>query len=193
MIRLVIALLGLAVFGAVFAGIYYAPENVRLKEEGAPAFALAPGEARQSTVQPTIPGSPILVQVRSFGVPFDLYVMEKEWSDELAGDGRLALDRPFSYYSEHSRLGVTGDVEITLVSDGVTDYLLVFDNSDNHYLDDTVPDLSDPQNATVSIQLTVRYLEEEGRSLVLGYVAATPSVLLVVLTLWRKWRHWRNG
>lgn len=190
MIRLTVALVGLAVFGAIFALIYYDPDN-RLHVESAPAFQLAPGEARQTTLQPTIPGTPIAVQVRATGGAFDLYVLEKEWSDSLAGEGRLDLSRPFSHYAEHSRIGLAGEADFALVSDGVTEYLLVFDNSDNHYLNDTVPDMAGPTRGTVSIQITIRYLEEETRSLMLGYIAATPSVLLVVLTLWRRARAWR--
>lgn len=191
MIRLIVALLGFTVFGAIFAGIYYAPDNVHFKEDGVPAFSLAAGEARQTTLQPTIAGTPIVVEVRSFGGPFDLYVMEAEWSDPLAGDGRLSLDQPFSYLAEHSAIGLTGVTEFVLPSDGITSYVLVFDNSDAYYLDDTQPDPASPTNGTVSVQLTVRYLEEETRSLVLGYIAAVPSIALVAITLVRKIRHHR--
>lgn len=187
MIRITVALVGLAVFGALFASIYYDPAN-RLKTESAPAFQLAPGEARQTTLQPTIPGTPVAVQVQVTGGPLDLYVMEKEWSDSLASQGRLSLQKPFSYYAEHSRIGLEGAADFALLSDGVTEYLLVFDNSDNHYANDTVPDPDSPTRGEVSIQITIRYLEEETRSLMLGYIAATPSLLLVVFTVWRKVR-----
>lgn len=189
MIRITIALVGLAVFGAVFALIYYDPDN-HLQTENAPAFQLAPGEARQTTLQPTIAGTPISVEVFVTGGPFDLYVMEKEWSDHLAGEGRLSLEQPFSYYAEHSRIGLDRAATFSLVSDGVTEYLLVFDNSDNHYLGDTVPDPDGPTGGAVSVQITIRYLEEETRSLVFGYIAAAPSVLLVAFTLGRKIRRW---
>lgn len=190
MVRISIALVGLAVMGAVFAAIYYDPDN-RVKTESAPAFQLAPGEARQTTIQPTIPGTDVTIHLDTVGGALDIYVMEKEWSDSLAGDGRLDLSRPFSFYREHSRLGAVGEAGIVLRSDGVTEYLLVFDNSDNHYDNDTVPDTSGPTQGTISIQLTIRYLEEERRSLVLGYIAATPSVLLVALTLARRIHRWR--
>lgn len=191
MIRLIVALLGLTVFGAVFAGIYYAPGHVRFKEDGVPAFSLAAGEARQTTLQPTIPGTPIVVEVLSFGGPFDLYVMEAEWSEPLAGDGRLNLERPFSYLAEHSTIGLEGAAEFVLTSDGITSYVLIFDNSDAYYHNDTQPDPESATNGTVSVQVTVRYLEEETRSLVLGYIAAVPSIALVAITLARKIRHHR--
>jgi len=188
MIRLVVALVGLAVFGAVFASIYYDPDN-RLQVENPAAFQVAPGEARQTTLQPTIAGTPITVHLRVTGGPIDVYVMEKEWSDSLAGAGRLDLTRPFSYSAEHSRIGLQDTIDFALLSDGATELLIVFDNSDNHYLNDTVPDLDGPTQGTVSIEMTIRYLKEEHRSLVLGYIAAAPSVLLVLVTLGRKaWR-----
>lgn len=193
MIRIVVALLGLTLFGALFAGIYYAPDNLHYKEEGAPAFSLAPGEVRQTTLQPTVAQTPIVVEVRTFGGAIDLYVMEKAWSDPLAGDGRLSLQRPFAYLAQHSQVGLDGLADFTLLSDGVTEYVLVFDNSDAYYLNDTVPDLASPGNGTVSVQTTIRYLEEETRSLMLGYVAATPSILLVALTLVRIVRRHRGA
>lgn len=190
MIRLTLALVGLAVFGAVFASIYYDPDN-RLQVESAPAFQLAPGEARQTVLQPTIPATPIAIEIHATGPAFDLYVMEKEWSDALAGAGRLDLSQPFSFDAAHSRIGVEGRADFALLSDGVTEHVLVFDNSDNHYLNDTLPDVNSTTGGVVHIQITIRYLEEEGRSLVLGYIAAAPSVLLVAFTLWRKVRRSR--
>lgn len=180
-VRVTIALLGLAVFGALFAGLYYAPRNVLPREEGAPAFQLAPGEAKQSVLQPTVAGTPIVVQVHVTGSPIDLYVMEKDWSDGLPRGGVLQLDQPFSYYAEHTLLGITGTHDIVLVSDGTTEYLLVFDASDSFYADDTLPGAE-----SSGVQLTTHYVEEQTRSLVLGYIAALPSLLLVVLTLGRK-------
>lgn len=181
MVRVTVALLGLAVFGALFAGVYYAPRNIEPRQDGAPAFQVAPGEARQSVLQPTIPGTPIAVQVHVTGHPIDLYVMEKDWSDGLPQDGTLSLDQPFSYYAEHTAFGILGTHDLVLVSDGVTEYLLVFDASDAYYDNDTLPG-----DIPSGIQLTTHYVEEQTRSLVFGYIAALPSVLLVVLTLGRK-------
>lgn len=188
--RLTIALIGLAVFGALFAGVYYAPRNFQPREEGAPAFQLAPGEAKQSVLQPTIEGTPIVVHVEVTGSPIDLYVMEKDWSDTLAGQGSLSLEEPFSYYAEHSRFNLTGEHDLVLMSDGATEYLLVFDATDTYYDNDTLPG-----PGPSAIELTTLYVEEQTRSLVLGYIAAVPSVLLVVLTLGRKMarlRRWKR-
>ena len=147
--RITIALLGLAVFGALFAGVYYAPRNLEPREAGAPAFQLAPGEAKQSVLQPTIAGTPIVLRIEVVGGPIDLYVMEKDWSDSLAGQGSLSLDQPFSYFADRSRFNVTGTLDIVLVSDGVTDHVVVFDATDTYYEDDTPPGTQ-----PVGIQLT---------------------------------------
>lgn len=184
------ALLGLAVFGALFAGVYYAPRNLQPREEGAPAFQLAPGEAKQSVLQATIEGTPIAIRVEVTGSPIDLYVMEKDWSDLLPLQGSLSLAQPFSYYAEHSRFNITGTTDLVLVSDGETEYVLVFDATDTYYANDTLPG-----TAPSAIRLTTHYVEEQTRSLVLGYIAAVPSVLLVVLTLGRKMtrlRRWKR-
>ena len=192
MIRLAVALVGLAIFGAIFVTIYYDPEN-RFYVENEPAFQVAPGEARQTTLQPTLAGTPIAIHLRVTGGAIDLYVMEKEWSDSLARGGTLDLGQPFSFDAGQSRLGLEGVADFAIVSDGVTDLLLVFDNSDNHYLNDTAPSTDGPTGGAVSIEMTVRYLGEEKRSLTLGYLAAIPSVLLVLVTLGRKAWRWRRG
>jgi hypothetical protein len=183
MMRLTVALVGLAVFGALFAAVYYAPRNLEVREEGAPVFQLAPGEAKQTVLQPTVAGTPIVVRLVIAGGPIDVFVMEKDWSDTLAQGGSLNLDRPFSFDASRSRLGVNGSLDLVLQSDGFTDRLLVFDHGDAYYGHDTVPG-----NDTAAIQMTVTYVEEESRSLVLGYLAAIPSVLLVLLTFGRKLR-----
>jgi hypothetical protein len=187
MIRLIVALVGLAVFGAIFAGIYYAPENLEFKQQGVPAFNLAPGEVAQTTLPPTKAGTPILVQIRTVS-PIDVYVMESGWSTFLPSGGKLQLDRPFSFDAAHSILGLNGSAEFSLISDGITPIQLVLDNSDNFYDGDTVPDLDSSTGGQASAHLTIRYLQEEQKSLMLGYLATIPSILLVVITLLRKAR-----
>ena len=188
MAKTVIALLGMAVLGAIFAGVYYAPSNVEFKERGAPAYQLGPGEVQSDRLQPTVAGTPILIEATVRGGPIDLYILEKPWAESLPEDGRLQLDRPFSYHAQWSRTRLNGTAQLALLSDGRTEYLIVLDNSDNYYDGDAAPDLASTTGGTVSVQLTIHFAREEQRSLVLGYLAATPSVLLLVLTLGRKAR-----
>ncbi|MEA3144330.1 MAG: hypothetical protein QOG31_1654 [Thermoplasmata archaeon] len=186
--RLVVSLLGLAVLFSLFAGTYYAPENIRSKT-AAPSFQVGPGELQQVRLLPTIAGTPIVVQLHAVGGPIDVYVLEKEWADRLADSGDLNLTQPFSYEAGPSRMGVNGSYEFALVSDGRTEHLLVLDNADDFYAGDAVPDLRGPTNGTASVELTIHYLQEEQRSLWLAYLAAAPGVALVLFTVGhRVWR-----
>lgn len=189
MFRLLAALLGLAVVLAVFAGIYYAPANVELRERGIGAFNLAAGEVRQEGLQPTLEGSDIVVEVEVLEGAVDIYVMDKEWASALPSNGRLSLERPFSYHAAQSRTHVNDTHTFTIRSDGETWTSVVFDNSDNYYDGDAVPD----QNGTARIKVTARFVDEEDRSLMLGYLAVAPSVLLVVVTLGRSWSRYREA
>ncbi len=186
--RSVTFLLGSAVIAAVFAGIYYAPGNEQARTEGRPAFNLAPGEVRQTGIQPTLEGTPILVELVVDG-EIDVYVMEKEWAASLADErvDALRLDQPFSFDRELSRTMVNDTYTFSLVSDGLTWMSVVLDNSDNYYDGDSA------SNRTANVHVTIRFIEEESRSLTLGYIAAVPSVLLVVMTIGRQaWRHFRD-
>jgi hypothetical protein len=192
-VRLVGSLLGLAVLFAVFAGTYYAPENIKAKTE-APSFQVGPGESQQVRLLPTLAGTPIAVQLHAVGGPIDVYVMQKEWADRLADSGELNLTQPFSFEAGPSRMNVSGSYEFTLVSDGRTEHLLVLGNGGDFYRGGAVPDLDGPTNGTVSIELAIHYLQEEQRSLWLAYLAATPGVALVLFTIGhRVWRtHYRT-
>lgn len=187
--RLAGSLLGLAVIFAIFAGTYYAPENLLIKT-AAPSFQIGAGETQQVRLQPTVAGTPILVRLEAVGGPIDVYLLQKEWADRLADNGQLNLTQPFSFEAGPSRMGVNGTYEFTLVSDGRMEHLLVLDNLDDYYTGDAAPDLHGPTNGTVSLQLTVHYLQEESRSLWLAYIAAAPGIALVLFTVGHRiWRH----
>ncbi len=187
----IVALLGLSVLGAIFAAVYYSPENVVLRESGVPAFNLAPGEARIDFLEPSIEGGPILVEITVVSGAVDLYLMDQEWASTLTSGGTLDISRPFSYHAQWSRIGLNDTYGFTIVADGKTRYGMLIDNADNYYDGDTVPD-PDPENGTARIGIQTRYLAEEQRSLILGYIAATPSVLLVGYAFAKKWQRWRS-
>lgn len=189
MIRLVVALLGLAVIFAAFAGIAHSTGALEARTAVPPTFLIGPGEAQQVRLQPTVPDTAISVEARVVGGPIDLYVMPKEWADRLAQDGSFNLTQPFSFDAALSRTHVNGTYVFALTSDGRTEHLVVLDNSAEFYAGTARPDPASPTNGTVEVTLTIHYLEEEERSLLLGYVAATPGVLLVVLTVGHRiWR-----
>lgn len=179
MIRVLAALLGLAVLGALFAGFYYAGDREELRILETPVNP-APGEVRSQKLQPAIEGGTVHVQVQVLRGSLDVYVMDREWSNRLAEGGRLSLDQPFAYHAQYSALGVNDSHEFTIVSDGETWFQVVLDNSDNYYDNDTAG------NQTAHARVVVRYVDQEERSLLLGYLAATPSVVLVAVTLWRQ-------
>lgn len=190
MFRTLIFLVGAAILAALMAGVYYAPDSLALREE-ATAYNPGPGEVRQDTVHPSLPGSDIVYEVEVLEGTVDVYVMDQEWASSLAQGGGMHLDRPFSYYSEWSAIGVNGTHTFTIQSDGRTSYSVVFDNSDNYYQGDA--DEDGGERATAKIRTTVRFVEEEDRSLTFGYLAAAPSALLVVVTFGRQyWRHRRH-
>lgn len=188
MFRAVVFLLGAAVLGAFMAAVYYAPDSVELRES-ATAYNPGPGDIQQDTVHPSLPGSDITYHVEVLQGTVDVYVMEQDWAASLAADGNLALDQPFSYLSEFSKTHVNGSHSFTIQSDGVTSYVIVFDNTDNFYEGDAGEN-GTQENAR--IRTTARFLEEEERSLTFGYLAAIPSVLLVLVTFGRQYWRWRN-
>lgn len=190
MFRTLIFLVGTAILAALMAGVYYAPNTLALREE-ATAYNPGPGEVRQDTVHASLPGSDIVYEVEVLEGAVDIYVMDQEWVGSLAQGGDIHLDRPFNYYAEWSAVGVNGTHTFTIQSDGRTSYSVVFDNSDNYYQGDA--DEEEGERSTAKIRTTVRFVEEEGRSLTFGYLAAIPSVLLVVVTFGRQyWRHHRD-
>lgn len=187
----IVALIGLSLLGALFAAIYYSPENVVLRESGVPAFNLAPGEARIDFLEPSIENGPILVEIVVVSGRVDLYLMDQEWASSLTHGGSLDLSQPFSYHAQWSRLGLNESYSFTIVADGKTRYGMLIDNTDNYYEGDTVPE-EDPENGTARIRIQTRYIAEEQRSLILGYIAATPSGLLVGYAFVKKWQRHRS-
>lgn len=185
--RTLVALLGLAAFLALFAGIHYSSDRVTFEEESLPAFVMAPGEVRSTAFQPTLPDTVVHIHLDIQGGPIDAYVMPSEQAARLPMGGSLRLDAPFSYDARWSRTNVSDTTEIRIVSDGRTWHDLILDNSDNHYDGDAQP------TGTATVHLTARYIAVEERSLVLAYFAVLPSILLVTLTVVRKLRRLRRG
>ena len=153
--------------------------------ERRPAFQVAPGEVRSDRVEAGVREGNISVHVHVEQGVIDVYVLESAVSDLIVDPGGLRLDRPFSYLAEWTRLGVTGNTTIRLPAGG--SYDIVLDNSDAYYGNDTQPD-----GEVALVRLNVRYPEEQP-SLLLGTLAAIPSVLLVLFTLVRSIRRWRRN
>lgn len=188
MYRSLVFLLGTAILAAFMAAVYYAPENAEVREEDT-AYNLGPGEVQQDTVHPSLPGSDIVYEVDVRHGVIDVYVLEQEWATPTAGAGALDLSQPFSYRSDLSKTHVNGTYTFSILSDGKTSYIVLFDNGDNFYEGDAGEDGSEQAR----VRTTVRFLAEEERSLTLGYIATVPSILLVVVTLGRQYVRWQKG
>ncbi len=193
MIRAITALLGLTIIGAVFAGIHYADGNAELRRNATP-FNLAPGEVQDDFIEPSVPGGPITVEITVTLGTVDIYIMDREWEDHVLDSQNkvLNLSKPFSYHKQWSKIGVNGTYTFSLIGDGEKRYAILIDNSDNYYDNDTVPDTRGPGGGAANIRIETRYLAEETKSLVWGFIAATPSIILVIYTLGRQVKRWRR-
>ncbi len=186
--RSLIFLIGTSLLGAFMAAVYYAPDNLEFREASS-AYNLAAGEVSQDTVHPSLPGSDIVYEIEVFSGEIDVYIMERAWAASLSRGG-IDLSRPFSFDAAISKTHVNGTYSFIIKSDGVTTYNVVFDNSDNYYAGDSGED----QNGTTArVSTSVRFIEEEARSLTFGYLATIPSILLVVVTFGRQARRWKRA
>ncbi len=189
MFRSLVFLVGASLLGAFLAAVYYAPESSELRVNSS-AYNPSVGEIRQDTVHASLPGAPILYEIEVLAGTIDVYVMEREWAASTAGGGDIRLDEPFSYIADLSATHVNGSYSFTIESDGKTAYVVVFDNSDNFYAGDAG---EDAENATTArVKTTVRFFAEEDQSLTFGYLAAIPSVLLVLVTFGRQVWRWNK-
>lgn len=187
MFRSLVFLVGAAVLGAFMAAVYYAPDNIEHREQ-ASTRSLAAGDVQQDGLQPSLEGSDIVYHIEVLEGKIDVYVMDKEWATGLVVGGDLHLQQPFGYYKSLSAQNVTGQYTFTIKSDGETWYSVVFDNSDSFYRGDAG---ENEAVETARLHTTVRFIDEEARSLTFGYFAVLPSVILVAVTFGRQANRWR--
>lgn len=180
--RLLTALLILAAMGAVLAAAAYQPEEVE-REQVHPKFRLAPGEGVPDFIEPVDTGEEVTVNITVLrGGPVDVFVMNMENLTVHALNGStysFEVSENVTYNASLSRANVTGRYDFTLVSNG-EDRLAVLLLSRH-------PDLEPPEGGdnTTEVAVTMRYTEREERTLVIGYLLAAPSALLVGLAAWR--------
>lgn len=189
MFRSLVFLVGTAVLGAFMAAVYYAPDNIEHREQ-ASTRSLAPGDVQQDAVQPSLEGSDIVYHIEVLEGTIDVFIMDKEWATGLALGGELHLQQPFSYYQSLSARNISADHTFTIRSDGETWYSVVFDNSDSFYRGDAG---EEAPSETARIRTTVRFIDDEARSLTFGYFAILPSVLLVAVTFGRQINRWHRS
>lgn len=185
MLRITVALLGFAVFGAMFAAAYYQPTEVE-RELPTPKFRLAPGEMSPDFIEPGAKGENITVNVTVVtGGPVDVYVMNMENLTLRALNGTtygFNLSERVAYNQTYSAFNLTGYHNFTFQADGENRTALLIASRMPY-------NGSRPlQEQVTEVSVEMRFWDREDRSLVMAYLLAMPSVLLIGYTLYRRIR-----
>ncbi len=186
--RLIIVLLGFAVFGAMFAAAFYQPQDVE-RELPSPKFRLAPGEMAPDFIEPGARGENITVNITVLeGGPAAAYLMNMENLTLHALNGTtygFELTENVSYDRDLSRENITDTYNFTFVADGENRTALLIGSQ-------MPPNASRNASENVtSVAVQMRYTATEQRSLLMGYLLAAPSVLLVGYVVYRRARYHR--
>ncbi len=187
--RLIAVLLGFSLFGALFAATYYQPEATAGEEraEIQPMYRLGPGEMQPKFIEPGTPGEEIHINISVLeGGPLDVYVMDIENIAFRALNGTtysFELDESVEYNEELSRTTITTYHNITLTLDGENRTALLLASS----LDPST--LEANQTNVTEVAIDAWFPDTETRSLVIAYLMASPSVLLVGYV---SYRHFKN-
>lgn len=181
--RLIVVLLGFAVFGALFAAASYQPREVE-RELPTPRFRLAPGEMAVDFIEPGAQGENITVNITVvLGGPVDAYLMNMENLTLKALNGTtygFQLGENVSYNRSLSRENISRSYNFTFVADGENRTALLIGSS----MPENGTNVLGTNITEVSVQM--RYSDTERRSLVMGYLLAAPSVLLVGYVVYRR-------
>ena len=183
--RIIVVLLGFALFGAMFAAAYYQPRDVE-RELPTPRFRLGPGEMQPDFIEPGAVGENISVNITLVrGGPVDAYLMNMENLTLNALNGsayKFELGENVSYDRELSRTNITDRYNFTFRTDGENRTVLLIGSRMKQD-----PNRSAEENVTaVSVRMT--YTETAQRSLVIATLLALPSGLLIALVLYRRAR-----
>ncbi|MDX1610737.1 MAG: hypothetical protein R3185_00095 [Candidatus Thermoplasmatota archaeon] len=187
MLRITVALLGFAVFGAMFAAAYYQPSEVE-RELPTPKFRLAPGEMVPDFIEPGAQGELVTVNLTVLqGGPVDAYLMNMENLTLNALNGTtygFEIGDNVSYNPVYSRTNISATYNFTFIADGQNRTALLIASRMPFNASHPAENRYTPENTT-EVSVTMRYTATEQRSLVIGYLMATPSVLLISYVLYR--------
>ncbi|MBW3581982.1 MAG: hypothetical protein KY455_02690 [Euryarchaeota archaeon] len=192
MFRLLSVLFGFAVFGALFAAVYYQPEETeRTLPTPHPKFAVAPGDPGVDFIEPVAEGERITVNVTVIeGPPVHVLLVDFENLTTRSHNATLygfELDGTVAYVDHYTRFNVTGDYTFDWTADGENRWVLMLFSSEPR--DEELP----LDNQTSQVAVSMRYIDREERSLLFGYLMATPSVVLIAYTMWASARRLRRG
>lgn len=184
-------LLGFALFGAIFAAVYYAPEQA--ERELNPKFRLGPGDIRPDRLWEAAGGENVTVNITVLrGGPIGVFVVDVDNLTEFVLNGtEYGFDIEFlseHYLEEHSNSNVTDQYNFTLFAPGHRDLFIMYVS--NIETPDGYDELSseEQQDYLTEVAVEIHYTESETKSLVLAYLFAAPSILLVGVAFWHKWR-----
>lgn len=199
---LVAPLVGFALFGALFAAVYYddhAAADVVEREvtPEPPTFRMGPGAARAGLVWDSGRGENVTVDVRVVaGGPVDLYLVDVENLSAFVLNGTQHAFEPHvlrqQYPDSIVEANITQSYNATFFADGTTRWYLVYVSrtAAPQGYEELPAEEQEPYHTEVAV--TVRYLEREAKSIVIGYLLTVPSLLLVALVVWMRWRK-RDG
>lgn len=192
MLRLLAPLFGFAIFGALFAGLYYQPDEVE-RQIGPPKFRLAPLDAKPDFIGASVLGENISVNITVLqGGPIDVYLLDMENLTQSVLNGtRYGFELPENatfYDPRYTRQDIATDHNFTFVADGENLWAVVFVSR--------VPYPEGWENMTdeerepyiTEVFVNMRYRDSEQKSLIIGGILATPSIGLIGYTLWLKSR-----
>jgi len=180
--RLLVTLLGFAIFGAMFAAAYFQPREVE-RELPTPSFRLGPGEMAPDFIEPAGQGANITVNVTVLqGGPIDVYLMNMENLTLRALNATaFSFDVDGVDYDErYSRTNVTDRYNFTFVADGENRTALLIGS---RMQED--PNRTGADNVT-AVSVEMRFLDTEQRSLAIAGLLVAPSVLLVAYVAYRR-------
>lgn len=192
MLRLIAPLFGFALFGAIFAGIYYQPD-MEERDISPPKFRLAPGEAKPDFIEPLAFGENVWVNISVLsGGPVDILMVDIEAATLLLLDGsNYTFDFEGSedfVQAEYSAFDVEATHNFTFVADGVNRMSLFFISNVERPEDWDEMSAEEREPYITEVAVRMRYVDSEAKSLIWGYIFVAPSVLLIGYTLWTKWR-----
>lgn len=183
--RIVVALLGFALFGTMFAAAYYQPRDVE-RELSTPRFRLGPGEMQPDFVEPGAAGENITVNISVLqGGPIDVYMMNMENLTLNALNGsayKFELGENVSYDRDLSRTNITSTYNFTFTTDGENRSVLLIGSR--------MPENPSrpPEENVTAVSVEMRYMETEQRSLIMGGLLASPSAILIGYVAYQRLR-----
>jgi hypothetical protein len=188
--RVLVVLLGFALFGALFAAAYYQPQDVE-RELPTPRFRLGPGEMKPDFIEPGAAGENISVNTSVLqGGPIDVYMMNMENLTLNALNGStytFELNENVSYNKTLSRTNVTDTYNFTFRTDGENRTVLLIGSR--------MPEDPNrgPEDNVTAVSVHMTYTQTEQRSLVIGALLASPSAALIGYVFYRRFQRRLRG